>query len=89
MHLVEAAAFPWTPSSLPQGSYIFGICRSCRDVRYVTRAMMLEKAGDVPFKRVENRLRCVARLGDKRGPACGGRMSLELGSRAAETAGAG
>ncbi len=76
-------SFPWTPSTLPEGSYVYGVCRQCRGIRYVTRAMMLSKAGDVPFKRIEGRLRCVARPGDKRGPACGGRMELELGSLAA------
>lgn len=79
-----ADPFPWTPSSLPQGSYIYGVCQACRDVRYVTRAMMLERAGDVPFKRIEKRLRCIARVSDKRGPACGGRMDLELVARRLE-----
>ena len=79
-----ADPFPWTPSSLPRGSYIYGVCQACRGVRYVTRAMMLERAGDVPFKRIENRLRCIARVTDKRGPACGGRMILELGARRLE-----
>lgn len=77
-------SFPWTPSNLPEGSYIYGVCRACRDVRYVTRAMMLERAGNVAFKRIESRLRCIARVGDKRGPACGGRMDLELGARRLE-----
>lgn len=76
--------FPWTPSSLPRGSYIYGVCRTCGGVRYVTRAMMLARAGDIPFKRIENRLRCITRRGDKRGPACGGRMLLELGARRLE-----
>ena len=76
--------FPWTPSNLPQGSYIYGVCQACRGVRYVTRAMMLERAGDVPFTRIESRLRCIARVTDKRGPACGGRMNLELGARRLE-----
>lgn len=79
-----ADSFPWTPSNLPKGSYIYGVCRACGDVRYVTRAMMLARAGDVPFKRIEGRLRCVARADDKRGPACGGRMNLELGARRLE-----
>ena len=82
-------AFPWTPSRLPEGSYIYGVCQTCRGLRYVTRAMMLERVGDVPFKRIENRLRCIARPGDKRGSACGGRMILELGLRTVDTAGAG
>lgn len=34
----------------------------------MTRAMMLERAGDVPFKRIEHRLRCIACVNDKRGP---------------------
>ena len=81
-------AFPWTPSSLPEGSYIYGVCQTCRGLRYVTRAMMLG-VGDVPFMRIENRLRCIARPGDKRGPACGGRMTLELGARSGTAAGVG
>ena len=79
-----AETFPWTPSDLREGSYVYGVCRACRDVRYVTRAMMLERAGDIPFKRIENRLRCIARTDDKRGRACGGRMELELGARRLE-----
>lgn len=75
-----AGPFPWTPSNLPEGHYIRGVCQTCRDVRYVTRAMMLERVGDVPFSRIEGRLRCIARPNDKRGPACGGRMTLELGA---------
>jgi hypothetical protein len=73
--------FPWTPSTLPQGSYVFGVCQVCREVRYVTRAMMLERAGDVAFSQIEHRLRCISRpLHGKRGPACGGKMTLALGS---------
>ena len=84
-HEHEAAdPFPWTPSNLPVGSYVYGVCQTCRERRYVTRAMMLERAGDVPFKRVEARLRCIARPRDKRGPACSGRMVLELGARVEE-----
>lgn len=49
-------------------------------VRYITRAMVLERAGDVPFKRIETRLRCVARPGNKHGPACGGAMEFGLAS---------
>lgn len=74
------AAFPWTPSNLPDGHYVYAVCRTCREVRYITRAMMLDRAGDVHFKTIEPRLRCVARGANKRGPACGGRMELELGS---------
>lgn len=79
-------SFPWTPSTLPEGSYIYGVCRQCRGVRYVTRAMMLQRAGDVLFKGIENRLRCIARPENKRGLACGGRMDLELGARRDEAA---
>lgn len=74
--------FPWTPSTLPEGSYVYAVCNACKGVRYITRAMMLEKAGDVPFKRIERRLRCIARPENKRGSACGGRMTLELGASA-------
>lgn len=80
-------AFPWTPSNLPEGSYIYAVCMTCRDRRYITRAMMLERAGDVPFKSIEPRLRCIARpVSNKRGPACGRSMVLEMGGpRAPET----
>jgi hypothetical protein len=75
-----SAEFPWTPSNLPEGSYIYGVCQACRERRYVTRAMMLERAGDVPFKTIESRLRCIARpQTNKPGPACGAQMTLELG----------
>lgn len=75
-----ADAFPWTPSTLPEGSYVYAVCKTCREVRYITRAMVLARAGDVPFKSIETRLRCVARPEDKHGPACGGAMALELAS---------
>ena len=81
-----AGSFRWTPSTLPEGSYVYGVCRQCRGVRYVTRAMMLEGAGDVPFKSIEKRLRCIARPENKRGLACGGQMDLELGARREEAA---
>lgn len=73
-------AFPWTPSTLPEGSYVYAVCKACKEVRYITRAMVLARAGDVPFRSIETRLRCVARPGGKRAPACGGRMALELAS---------
>lgn len=73
-------SFPWTPSTLPEGSYVYDLCRQCRGVRYITRAMMLDRVGDVPFKLIEGRLRCIPRPDDKRGPACGGGMDLELGA---------
>lgn len=73
-------AFPWTPSTLPEGSYVYAVCKTCRGVRYITRALVMARAGDAPFKSVESRLRCVERPANKRGPACGGRMDLELAS---------
>lgn len=51
----------------------------CGEHRYLTRALMIEKAGDIPLERIEPRLRCIARTRrDKRGAACGGRMTLGL-----------
>lgn len=71
--------FGFKPSTIPDGQYAVGICLRCRNARYLTRALMLEKAGDIPLDRIEPRLRCVARpVSDKRGPACGGRMTLGL-----------
>lgn len=67
-----------TPSTLPAGSYVVATCAACGGHRYVTRALMLEKAGDIPIDRIAARLRCIERRGDKRGPACGGRMTTEL-----------
>jgi len=71
--------FPWTPSTLPERSYVYAVCQRCSDVRYITRAMMLERAGDVPFKLIEGRLRCIGRK-EPRGPACGSGMTLALGA---------
>jgi hypothetical protein len=68
-----------TPSRIPAGQYVTALCQVCGEYRYVTRALMLEQAGDVPLDRIEPRLRCIARpLSDKRGAASGGRMTLGL-----------
>lgn len=68
-----------TPSQIPAGQYATSTCKTCGEHRYLTRALMLEKAGDIPLDRIEPRLRCIARpRTDKRGPACGGRMTLGL-----------
>lgn len=68
-----------TPSQIPPGQYATAVCRTCGEHRYLTRALMIEKAGDIPLDRIEPRLRCIARPGnDKRGAACGGRMTLGL-----------
>lgn len=69
----------FTPSTIPAGAYATAVCCLCGEHRYVTRALMIEKAGDVPLDRIEPRLRCIARLrSNKRGPACGGRMTLTI-----------
>lgn len=73
-------SFHWTPSGISEGQYIYGVCERCGDARYVTRAMMLEKAGDVPFNRIAGRPRCIGRP-EPRGPRCGGRMEPPLGGR--------
>jgi hypothetical protein len=75
-----AEPFSWKPSELPEGQYVYGVCQKCGDVRYVTRAMMLEKVGDLPFNRIAGRLRCIGRQ-EPRGPRCGGPMELALGGR--------
>ena len=77
-----AESFPLTPSTLPEGSYVYAVCQRCSDVRYITRAMMLKRVGDVPFERIERRLRCIGRR-EPRGRACGGDMTLALGTSGA------
>lgn len=68
-----------TPSQIPEGQYATATCTVCGEYRYLTRALMLEKAGDVALEKIEPRLRCIARpQSNKRGPACGGRMTLAL-----------
>lgn len=68
-----------TPSRIPPGQYVTALCKVCGEHRYLTRALMIEKAGDIPLERIEPRLRCIARTRrDKRGAACGGRMTLGL-----------
>lgn len=68
-----------TPSGIPPGQYVTAVCKVCGEHRYLTRAQMIERAGDVPLDRIEPRLRCIARpRSDKRGAACGGRMTLGL-----------
>lgn len=68
-----------TPSQIPPGQYVTALCKVCGEHRYLTRALMIEKAGDIPLDRIEPRLRCIARpRSNKRGPACGGKMTLGL-----------
>jgi hypothetical protein len=69
----------FTPSTLPAGSYVIATCKTCGAHRYPSRALMIEKAGDVSLERIESRLRCLRRR-EPRGPACGGRMTVELAS---------
>jgi len=69
----------FTPSSLPAGQYVVATCQVCGGHRYPTSALMLEKAGDVPLDVIERRLRCIERA-TPQGPACGGRMKIELAS---------
>lgn len=73
------AAPTLTPSRIPAGQYAIAVCRTCGAHRYMTRGLMIEKAGDVPLDRIEPRLRCIARPPlARRGPACGGGMTLGL-----------
>lgn len=69
----------FTPSTLPAGSYVIATCQrpGCGGHRYPSRALMIEKAGDVPLDRIEGLLRCLERR-EPRGRACGGRMAIEL-----------
>lgn len=67
----------FTPSTLPAGQHVLAVCQVCGGHRYPSRALMLEKAGDVPLSVIETRLRCIERK-TPRGPACGGRMTIEL-----------
>lgn len=71
----------FTPSTLPANSYVVATCQrpGCRGHRYPSRALMIEKAGDIPLDRIETRLRCIERK-TPRGPACEGRMTIELAS---------
>ena len=69
----------FTPSILPEGAYVIATCEVCGGHRYPSRALMLEKAGDVPLSVIEGRLRCIERK-TPRGPACGGRMTISLAS---------
>lgn len=65
------------PSEMGEGWYVEATCSTCREVRYLGRQMMIHRAGNVPLRQIEPRLRCVARARtDKRGPACGGRMTM-------------
>lgn len=74
-----------TPSTLPAGNYVVAICAACGGHRYITRALMLEKAGNIPIDRIAPRLRCIERRDNKHGAACGGRMSIELAAAGANS----
>lgn len=67
----------YTPSTLPEGCYVVASCQVCGGHRYPSRALMLEKAGDLPLDQIAGRLRCIVRK-TPRGPACGGRMTIDL-----------
>ncbi len=72
--------FWWRPSELPEGCNVAAGClkATCPGYRYLPRAYLIERAGDVPLRGIEKRLHCVERpLANKRGPACGGAMALE------------
>lgn len=62
----------FTPSTLPEGSYAVATCQVCGGHRYPSRALMLEKTGDLPLNQIAGRLRCIE-------PGCGNiGMSVEL-----------
>lgn len=71
-----------TPSTIPADGYVVATCRTCGGHRYPSRALMIEKAGDIPLDKIEGRLRCIERQ-SPRGPACGGRMTIALARVAA------
>ena len=58
-------------------SHVIAVCVRCQSVRYLTRPLLAEMAPGQTLARIEQRVRCVARL-EPRGPACGGRMELEF-----------
>ena len=69
----------WRPSELPDGSSIMADCDrpDCLGRRYLPRAYLIEKVGDIPLFQIEPRLRCVERPRlNRRGAACGARMTL-------------
>lgn len=69
--------FHWRVSELPEGHHLMAYCRRCQGHRYLPRALLLEKAGDVPVNTIQPRLRCIERGRDKRGPRCDGAMDLD------------
>lgn len=72
--------FWWRPPQLPAGCNVAAAClkATCYGYRYLPRAYLIERAGDVPLNWVEKRLRCVQRpLANKRSPACGRAMALQ------------
>lgn len=62
----------FTPSTMPADSYVLATCTVCQGHRYPSRALMLEKAGDLPLDQIAARLRCIE-------PGCGQiGMTIEL-----------
>ena len=66
------------PSQLGAGHYVLAQCLTCREHRYLGPQFMIDHAGDIPIFQMSQRIRCVARPRDKRGPACGGAMELQV-----------
>ena len=67
-----------TSAQLAEDQHVAAVCQVCGGARYPGRALMIERAGDIPLARIEPCLRCVALHRNKRGPACSGSMAFEL-----------
>lgn len=70
----------WKPSELPEGDSVIATCvkPNCFGHRYLPRAYLIKKVGDIPLHRIEPRLRCIERPRlNRRGPPCGGAMTLD------------
>jgi hypothetical protein len=71
--------FWWKPSEIPDGACVMASCvrPDCDGHRYLPRAYLIEKAGDIPLNQIQRRLRCVERPRlDRRAKPCGSGMSL-------------
>lgn len=70
--------FWFKPSDVSEDQRIFFQCKSCRETRGIGRLELIAKAGDIPMRDIERRIRCQQRLRKPGRPICGGRGEFEL-----------
>lgn len=68
----------FTVDELDAERHVRAVCQRCGDTRYLIRPMLREMAPGQTLAKIEQRVRCISRLSNRRGPACGGRMEIDI-----------